>query len=65
MAEVKTDCFAYRYNGKAYCAGLERLYCSTEECVFYKKKGTLCESCNKARAHDCVACKNGRGKGMV
>ena len=65
MDEAKTDCFAYRNNGKAYCAALELLYCRDGECAFYKKKGTLCDSCNKKRFRECKSCKDARGKGMV
>lgn len=37
--EIKTDCFAYKNNGEEeYCDALTKLYCSFEQCRFYKEK---------------------------
>lgn len=41
VAEVKSDCFAYKETqtgGK--CTALKELYCKKEQCGFYKKKET-------------------------
>ena len=37
MAEIKTDCFAYKEKLKK-CVALDDLYCKREECKFYKSK---------------------------
>lgn len=64
MDGVKRDCFGYGKNGaKEFCRVLEELECAMGECAFYKKKGTLCDSCNPDRFADCRACKKARGTG--
>lgn len=34
---IKTDCFAYQGQKKG-CKGLNKLYCRTHRCTFYKNK---------------------------
>lgn len=62
MGEPKTDCFAYilKTTGREECAALDRLYCTEGECRFYKRKMTLCDSCNKKRYYDCGFCRGVR-----
>lgn len=41
---VRTDCFAYsdlNPSGEPQCTALMELYCKTERCKFYKRKGTV------------------------
>lgn len=44
---VKRDCFAYKCGrgniSNSYCTALNKLYCETEECKFYKTKEELIE----------------------
>lgn len=59
MGNVKEDCFAFREvvfpSGRTRrgCDALERLYCATEECKFYKPAKTVCQEC---RFQDCRGC---------
>lgn len=42
FVNVKRDCFAYKrgYDPEPpHCEALNKLYCETEECKFYKKRG--------------------------
>ena len=42
---VKRDCFGYKRgcneNGSSYCTALNKLYCETEECKFYKPRDII------------------------
>lgn len=45
---VKTDCIFYcDYLHREGCSALRGLYCKSEECSFYKKRGTH-EKANKS-----------------
>ena len=42
FVNVKKDCFAYKRGyepASPHCEALNKLYCETEECKFYKKRG--------------------------
>ena len=59
--EAETDCFAY-YRGATgtYCKVLNEMICKKRKCSFYKKAGTLCESCNPKSYHQCQSCEDAR-----
>lgn len=52
MAEKK-DCFAYKAAG--YCTALSVMKC--ENCGFYKKKGTECNTCMHKGKDSCTNCR--------
>lgn len=59
--EIKKDCFAfYQGSGGTYCKVLSDLVCRTDKCGFYKKVGTLCDSCNEKSFHMCESCMDAR-----
>lgn len=52
MAEKK-DCFAYKAAGK--CAALTTMDC--DNCGFYKKRGTECDTCRHKGKPSCTICR--------
>ena len=39
FTKIHYDCAMYRDNGqKAYCSGLQQIYCAYGECRFYKRE---------------------------
>lgn len=53
----KTECFAYK-DGE--CTALSGLYC--DNCRFYKRKGTECNTCSHKDKDTCTKChKTARG----
>ena len=50
---LKPDCFAYVNMNK--CAALITLDC--ENCRFYKKKGTECDTCSYKGSSKCIECR--------
>ena len=45
---IKTDCFAYK-KCEGNCNALNRLFCLTENCGFYKTEFERCEECKTSR----------------
>lgn len=61
MANIKTDCFAYREGRK--CNALSKLYCEFENCKFYKTKQQRCAECEKTRTRiTCGECVTNKWK---
>lgn len=54
---VKQDCFAYDKFGKQ-CKALDKLYCLTGKCNFYKTEAEMCAACKKSKKTiPCDRCK--------
>ena len=56
--KVKHDCFAYDKYSRD-CKALDKLYCLSGKCSFYKTEAEMCERCKKSRRTiSCSKCKS-------
>lgn len=55
---AKEDCFAFKRNG--LCTALTKMNC--DNCRFYKKAGTQCDTCKHKGT---ISCRNCYGKKKV
>ena len=60
--EVRKDCFAYVEIPRG-CKALEYLYCSQEDCKFYKTLEDRCGECKRVNGSSAL-CKDCERKGI-
>lgn len=52
--EIKKDCFAYdKTENRPTCMALDELYCTKEECKFYKTAEQACKDCTYTNCRNC------------